>query len=340
MAIVPSLHFDSAELPLAERFERWRAAMAHYDVAQPPGAEPDSFYNRVDAWFLGNVVVTAGQLSPIRFVRSRALIDADGIDRFNFLMLKEGSWTGDVDGRMLTAGAGQIVLFDLARPFEAVSAETDTISVQIARALIADAIPPGADPHGLVFNGTAGRVLADYFMMLVRRLPVMDESEVADAVKASVGIIRGCIGAVLDAAGSSAAQREIEVLHRASRYIDQSLRAPDLSPQSICKAVGVSRSALYRAFAPLSGVADYIRARRLEAIHVLLEDGEGNQWNSDIAAAFGFVSAAHFSRAFRQRYGYGARQARNGTAKFHDLAALIDSHAAPDTFRAWVAQLS
>lgn len=338
MPIVPSLRFDSAKLPPAERFERWRAAMAHYDVAPPPGAAPDSFYNRVDAWFLGNVVVTAGQLSPMRFVRSRALIAADGIDRFNFLMLKEGSWTGDVDGRMLTAGAGQIVLFDLARPFEAVSAETDTISLQITRASIADAIPPGADPHGLVFNGTAGRVLADYFMMLVRRLPMMDESEVADAIRASVGIIRSCMGAVLDAP-LGAAQREIEVLHRASRYIDQNLRAPDLSPQSICKAVGVSRSALYRAFAPLSGVADYIRARRLEAIHVLLEGDERDQWNSDIAAGFGFLSAAHFSRAFRQRYGYGARQVRNGKARFHDLAALIDSHAAPDTFRAWVARL-
>jgi hypothetical protein len=85
-------------------------------------------------------------------------------------MLRRGSRSGDADGRMLSAGPGQIVVFDLARPYDSISTAAETISLRIARAPIV-AAAPGVDLHGFTFRGPIGRVLADHMMMLLRRPP-------------------------------------------------------------------------------------------------------------------------------------------------------------------------
>jgi transcriptional regulator GlxA family with amidase domain len=98
---------------------------------------------------------------------------------------------------------------------------------------------------------------------------------------------------------------------------------------------------IYRAFEPLGGIAQHVRARRLEAAHVLLENPEVHGPIADIAASFGFVSEAHFNRVFRHRYGYNPRRARNGKLNgLRELAAVVDSHAGPAAYRAWLEQLS
>jgi AraC-like DNA-binding protein len=135
-------------------------------------------------------------------------------------------------------------------------------------------------------------------------------------------------------------EREDKIRHRVNRYIDQNLGEPELASANICKEVGVSRSVLYRAFAPLGGVADHIRARRLEATYVLLEDPTVDRGIGAIAREFGFSSNAHFSRLFRQRYGYSPRRAR---AAGRCLARTCGADGRPrgggEIFRAWLEQI-
>lgn len=339
MSKVPHLRFDTADFPAAERFDRYRAVVSHYDVTLPDDAAPQEFQVEADAWMLGSIVASSSRLSAMRLVRSAGKASADGRDSFVLVVLRRGGWNGDVDGRLLTAGPGRVVMFDLTRPFEVIATANDCISLDVARAPLAATAPPGVDLHGLVFDGAAGRVLADQMTLLRRRLPSMDESEAPDAVDATLGLLRGCIAVASQPHQQDLPRRDLEILHRVSRYIDQNLADPDLSVATICREAGVSRSVLYRVFAPLSGVADYIRARRLEAIHVLLEDAGEDRWSSEIAAEFGFVSQAHFSRSFRQRYGYAPRAARDSEARFRELAAVVDAHAVADVFQAWIAQI-
>jgi AraC-like DNA-binding protein len=89
---------------------------------------------------------------------------------------------------------------------------------------------------------------------------------------------------------------------RVKRYIEQHLGSTALSPVMICRNVGVSRSQLYRLFSGSDGVSRYIRTRRLlKARAVLLASAERV---SNVAFAFGFSSHAHFSRVFKQTFGY------------------------------------
>src|SRR4051794_22376522 len=126
MTNVPAIHFDTADLPEAERFAHWSAAVPTYDVSLAPDAGPGSFHALVDAWFLGEKVVSTSRLPALRFVRSADKITADRGEQLTVLMLRQGAWTGDLDGRMLSAGPGQLVLLDQSRPMDVFGSESDS----------------------------------------------------------------------------------------------------------------------------------------------------------------------------------------------------------------------
>jgi AraC-like DNA-binding protein len=96
--------------------------------------------------------------------------------------------------------------------------------------------------------------------------------------------------------------RERAVRERITRFIEQHLGLNDLSPRMICRHIGVSRTQLYRLFADSSGVARYIRTRRLlKARATLMSSAE---CIANVAHACGFSSHAHFSRVFKRHFGY------------------------------------
>ncbi len=339
MAKVPHLRFDTVDMPAAERLDRYRAILTHYDVSLPDDAALETFAAQADAWLLGSLVAASTRMGPVRFTRSAAKVKADGRNSFALLLLCRGAWSGDMGGEWISAGPGQVLVLDLTRPFDGIASATDTISFDVERDAIANAAPAGLDLHGLVLDGAAGRVLADHMTLLRRKLPTMDEGEAPELVQATLGLLRGCFTMASRPREQGLSRHDIEIAHRASRYIDQNLSSRDLSVATLCRKIGVSRSALYRAFTPLAGVADYIRARRLEAIHVLLEDAGEDRWNAEIAAEFGFVSQAHFSRSFRQRFGYSPRAARGGDMALRELAPAMSAEGNPELFREWIGNL-
>lgn len=72
----------------------------------------------------------------------------------------------------------------------------------------------------------------------------------------------------------------------------------------LAKAMALSRSQLYRKLKPLIGFspAHYIRYVRLQKAKEYLEKGDGNI--GDVAFNVGFVSQSHFTRAFKEQFGF------------------------------------
>ena len=93
---------------------------------------------------------------------------------------------------------------------------------------------------------------------------------------------------------------------------DEHLGDPALDPESIAAAHFISRRHLDRLFADgARTVAETIRDRRLERCRRDLEDPRrAGDSVLDIANRWGFVSPAHFSRAFRAAYGMTPRELR------------------------------
>ena len=110
----------------------------------------------------------------------------------------------------------------------------------------------------------------------------------------------------------NAAAAAASLLHRAKSEIERNLASPDLSVSTLCSAVGLSRAGLYRLFAPYGGVRAYIQDRRLRrAAADLVSLRHHQKYVYDIAFNWGFASEAHFSRAFKARFGMSPKDARD-----------------------------
>ncbi|MFC0693612.1 helix-turn-helix domain-containing protein [Paraburkholderia humisilvae] len=94
------------------------------------------------------------------------------------------------------------------------------------------------------------------------------------------------------------------MLKRVKRFIERNIGNEDLGPDMIASEIGISRRYLRRLFErDGSSVTRYLLQRRLErAKKILMSGGAGLRIN-DVAWRCGFVSAAHFSRAFKKQYG-------------------------------------
>jgi AraC-like DNA-binding protein len=100
---------------------------------------------------------------------------------------------------------------------------------------------------------------------------------------------------------------------KARLYIEQHLRDPELSPCSIASRLELSSRYLRMIFATgRETISAYILRRRLEECARQLADP---RWRSqsitEIAFAWGFNSASHFTRSFRDRYGVSPRHYRH-----------------------------
>jgi AraC-like DNA-binding protein len=125
------------------------------------------------------------------------------------------------------------------------------------------------------------------------------------------------------------------LLRQMCRYVD--LAEPEPGPESVGSFFKVSRSALHRLFEPLGGVAAYVRERRLARLHALLSDPQTRVYIGRLAEDHGFRSTGHFSRAFRDQYGYSPQELRQGLGSATALA--LAKPAVSPAFDRWLRAL-
>ena len=98
--------------------------------------------------------------------------------------------------------------------------------------------------------------------------------------------------------------------------IENHLGDPDLSPEMIARVNYVSTSYLHKLFQKHEGMSmgAWVRAVRLQRCYRDLSDpAQTRRAITDIAGGWGFLSASHFSRAFRDEFGCSPRELRRGT---------------------------
>lgn len=333
MGGVPHLSFESADVPPGEGRARWQALVGAYDVVLPEGQTEADFAVSTEAWLLGDIVVTRGQLSPVELRRSVERISADGRDTFSLGLVKRGHWVGEFDGRPCELRPGQVCVIDFTRPWYVRTAPTDFILLVVPRPPLLALAPQAHELHGRLLDGAAAGILAEHFAALVRHLPQAAASDVPVIRRSTLHMIAESLDTLAPGEASDPASLEARVADRVRRYVEEHLGAPELSPETICRALGISRSKLYRVFPGGGGIAGYIQRRRLEAVHVRLSDPAETRTLAEIARAYGFASHAHFSTAFRRRFGYTPRDARQGAASTMAGGAALQ-------FQSWMVELA
>lgn len=98
-------------------------------------------------------------------------------------------------------------------------------------------------------------------------------------------------------------------LYGARNYIRMHLADPNLCPDRIARAEGISTRYLHMLFKEAGeSVSRYIQSQRLEACRSCLERAEMNGLSvSDIAFRWGFNDSSHFNRLFKAEFGVTPR---------------------------------
>ncbi|HUQ02254.1 MAG TPA: helix-turn-helix domain-containing protein [Kofleriaceae bacterium] len=153
-----------------------------------------------------------------------------------------------------------------------------------------------------------GGVLADAMLSVARCRGEMSVADWETALGAVFELASGVFGRAEPERTGNATR--VAQHARALRYLEAHLAEPALSPTTIAAGLGMSLRYLHLLFERGESVGATILGRRLERCHAALRDDHDPRSISEIAFAWGFNDAAHFSRTFRARFGVSPRELR------------------------------
>ncbi len=329
---------DAREQPDAA--EQYRKACAHLFDITLLSPEAD-FHNRLEGYQLGHAVFARCVGVPQRFERKLTHILADATDTVMVVLdLEKNAWRADYDGREASSDMGGIRLVDMARPYDSTSQSPYvTLYLMLPRGLL-DPQAATLDFHGQVVSeaNPTGKMLASHLRALWEAITAITPAEAPMAAKATAALVSGAILASGEPMGADPRPLEKMLLTAGQRFVERRLGDPELSPEQVREHLGVSRSQLYKVFEPAGGVSAFVQKRRLDqAFDVILQDRTEQMTLAEVGYRHGFRSDAHFSRAFRARFGVTPGQLR----KLGEAARQegLSAQERPDDVFAWLRSL-
>ncbi|SFM93032.1 helix-turn-helix domain-containing protein [Variovorax sp. OV329] len=306
---IPSLRFQSSQLQSREALAYWQESLCpSWDLEISDAAANESFHVDSEVWRMDRLLFGYGVFGPtqVRMRRERNL-RADQLDHYRLILLRSGQFDCDAGERQARLTPGRFVITDMARPESNVSA-ADSLVMFIPRDQLDEALPRPMDLHGISPDNPCAQLLHEHLSCMLKHLPDATLEEIPGLSRATVSLVAASIASSPENMEAARPAMESVLLRRGRRFIEQHLRQEDLGAPELCSELRVSRSTLYRVFTPVGGVSQYIKERRLARIHEALARGHSGQSIARLAEEYGFKSAAHFSTAFREQYGYSARE--------------------------------
>lgn len=308
---IPSVSFSTRDLPEPDQFEAYRADAINFSEAiQSKGVRgcPASY----KAWLLGPLVVKSTDAPALGQLRTPKMARRDGLDHWAIVLPRRSTLMIDLGGGELTVTAQRPVLLscDQSYAVQRDEAEQDWVTAIIAR----DALPGLGLPQGL--DGVAalatpmGRMLTAHLRQMASQLPSLTAADVPALRESTLALMRATLSPSADHGAAAKPHVETVLRARLRRIIRARLGSVTLTPERLGREGGISRSALYRLFEPLGGVAAVIQSERLAQARRLLEAPDERRSIQQIAEAVGFFDPSAFSRAFRRRYDTSPRDVR------------------------------
>ncbi|RYC30095.1 helix-turn-helix domain-containing protein [Lichenibacterium minor] len=299
---------STAAVPERERLDAWQALFkgAHAISAE----EPRRFRGEIASVAVDAMMVHRMRATAQAVERTPAMVRGDGLDHIVLHLSASPMLARSGDDDIAVHG-GAVSVNDLARPLRRAAApDLDSVSVVLSRDLVASVLPDTDALHGAVLGQGAGALLRAHMRALAENAHLITREAAAATARGTAELLAASILSTPDAAERAREPIQAAALVRAKRYIDAHIAAVDLTPDSIARGVGVSRATLFRAFAPLGGVAAYVQDRRLTLVRRSLARRLKSETVGEIGYRFGFRSDVHLSRAFRRRFGMAPSDVR------------------------------
>ncbi|MCD2184652.1 helix-turn-helix domain-containing protein [Rhizobium sp. GN54] len=323
------MKFNTESFERHEQFDAWcdfTSSMCELEAIESPKS---GFIASAESYHLGSLQLTSFKLSPMRFKYTNDIIRKASFDHWCISIVTKGTAAAADDDRGFRATAGDTVLHSYARPFEGRVDVTNYSGLFFSRDEFWDVADELDNTAHQQVHGPMSHILGDFLASLEHRAAKLTVSD-GKAVNEAFGhLLRAMVRqtpASMEAARAPIAAAQFE---RARRYINSNLKSPSLTPDLVCRDVGVSRRQLYYLFEQQGGVATYIRNRRLAACYSALVKASERRLIGQIAYEYGFTNLSSFCRQFSARYGFAPSEARaawlaGGSAPTQEVGTFVD----------------
>jgi AraC-like DNA-binding protein len=306
---VPHMRFDSRAISPQAALDQWRGNLSRsWDMSLADAAEAPNFIAEVSMWKMDDLLVGTGTFGPTQTrMRRERNIRCDQLDHYRVLLMRSGRFDCDADGRQVSLAPGRFVVTDMALPESSESA-CSTAILYIPRERLEEALPRAARLHGASPDNACADILAGHLSALLQELPEAAPEAIPGLSQATVNLVAASLAESPENREAARPAIEKVLLRRARKHVEDHLHDEGLSAEQLYTQLRISRSTLYRLFEALGGVAQYVKERRLARVHEILSRSTERQHIGRLAEQHGFKSAAHFSKAFREQFGYSARE--------------------------------
>ncbi|MES4904222.1 MULTISPECIES: helix-turn-helix domain-containing protein [unclassified Streptomyces] len=304
--------FRTEDVPVADRFDRWREHMAKTHVPMELVThDPDEFQAEQRHLGLGAVsVIPASFVQPLVFRRTPELVRRSDPQTYRLMLLLSGTGIVAANRRTVPYRPYDVLVLDSSRPFELSTGphSINSVGIELPKALLS--LPSGKAERvvGRTLSGREGTglLLRNTVTHLISNADQHAPSEGPRLGTVVADLASALFAHVLDADDLLPPETHQQTLAlRVRAFIQQHLHDPELTPRAIAAVHHISLSHLHRLFRDQGlTVSTWIRAERLERCRRDLADPAllGVPIRV-IALRWGFVHVEHFTRAFRRAYG-------------------------------------
>ena len=325
---LPHLHI------VTDDFANWRQTA---DLLFNPVADAGSaFVASLKVFHFQRFLLCSGRLAAARYERDRSRLAWCDLDHY---LLHLPLQHGLACANGLRVRPGDVVALDLSQPATFGMTAGEGLSLVVPRTAF------GQEPpllHGLRLrrDSAVGHLLAGLLTSLAVAATQLSQAQAVQLGSPLLRVVAACLLSEGTQQQAVVPFSQGALGRRARQYIELNLHRDDLTPAHLAKAVGTSRSQLYRAFAPFGGVGHYLLQRRLRRCLLALgEPGNAGRRIGDLAYAHGFVDEGHFSKVFRKAFGLSPRAARRALQR-GELTGLRLSASEPPSLARWLHALA
>jgi AraC-like DNA-binding protein len=302
---------------VALTFDHWKHLVAESFVPLAARtADVDGFRGQMRSRVLDRMSVVEVTATSHEVHRTPALI-AQASERYFKLNLQlEGTGLLIQDNREALLQPGDLAIYDTNRPYSLAFEEEARMMVVMfpcdALSLPIDYVGQLAAVRMAGGTGLSG-IVGQFIRQLSENLEVLSGPSGSRLATNALDLVSTMLHAEMDIAPDRMKPQALLAVS-VREYIEANLADPLLSPASIAAAHFISTRHLHNVFHE-SGttVASWIRTQRLEGARRELRDPlHAGQSVGAVAARWGFLDAAHFSRIFRDAFGVSPSDWRRG----------------------------
>jgi AraC-like DNA-binding protein len=293
---------------VARTFDDWKHLVAESFVPLAARtADVDGFRGQLRSRVLDRMSIVEVTATSHEVHRTPALIAQAGERYFKLNLQLEGTGLLIQDNREALLEPGDLAIYDTNRPYTLAFEEQARMMVVMfpcdALTLPTDYVGQLAAVRMAGGTGLSG-IVGQFIRQLSENLDVLGGPSGSRLATNALDLVSTMLHAEMDIAPD---RMKPQALLAASirEYIEANLSDPLLAPASIAAAHFISTRHLHNVFHE-SGttVASWIRSQRLEGARRDLRDPlHAGKSVSTVAARWGFLDAAHFSRTFRDAFG-------------------------------------